>query len=117
MSYKKKNSPVLEKAKKRTLSIKSISPTFEVGKGVNIENYDLCIKDTEIAQNEYNEQLRLADEKANILEALEAELKKWNKRMLDGVASLYGDDSNEYEKAGGKRFSDRKRVHKKEKVA
>ncbi|MFZ4398586.1 MAG: hypothetical protein ACOYO1_01025 [Bacteroidales bacterium] len=116
MSYRKKNSPVLQKAKRRTLSIASISATFEVGQGVNIANYDLLIKKTDTAQNEYNEFLRLADEKSNVFEDLEVELKDWNKRMLNGVLSLYGEDSNEYEKAGGKRLSDRKKAIKKQTV-
>ena len=117
MSFKKKNSSVLVKAKKRTLSIKSISPTFEIGLGVNIQNYDLSIKKTEDAQNGYNEYLRLADEQSNILDKCESELKDWNERMLEGVGSLYGKDSNEYEKAGGVRKSDRKRIVRKTKIA
>ena len=115
MSYRKRNSLTLEKAKKRWLSINSISQSFEVGKDVNIFNYEANIKKTDEAQNEYNEMLRLADEKSNILDKYEAELKDWNERMLDGVASMFGKDSNEYEKAGGVRKSDRKKHARKEK--
>ena len=115
MSFKKRNSVVITKAKKRKLSIGSISTTFKVSDEVTFEKYEQLITETDKTLNEYNELLRLADEKANILDALEIKLRDWNLRMLEGVSSVYGKDSNEYEKAGGVRRSDRKKPVRKEK--
>ena len=39
-----------------------------------------------------------------------------NERALDGVASKYGKNSNEYEQAGGTRKSERKRPVRKPKA-
>lgn len=115
MSFKKRNSNVITKAKKRQLSIASISTSFKVSDEVTYEKYEQLIIETDKTQNEYNELLRLADEKANNLDELEKKLKDWNERMLEGVSSVYGKDSNEYEKAGGVRRSDRKKPVRKEK--
>jgi hypothetical protein len=115
MSFRKKNSEIILKAKRRSLSIGSISTTFKVSDDVTFDKYEQVIVEADKAQNDYNEQLRLADEKSNILDDSLSKLKDWNERMLEGVGSVYGKNSNEYEKAGGVRKTDRKRRSRKEK--
>ena len=63
--------------------------------------------------NEYNTLLSDADSALNQLEALESTISDLSDRMLKGVASRYGRDSDEYEKAGGTRKSDIKRSPRK----
>lgn len=36
-------------------------------------------------------------------------VKDWNERVLTGVATKYGKNSNQYEMAGGKKKSERKK--------
>ena len=55
-------------------------------------------------------EMRLSlDEKANKLAASEKTLQDLSERVLAGVAARFGKDSNEYEKVGGVRKSERKR--------
>ncbi|MBM4025843.1 MAG: hypothetical protein FJ280_10625 [Planctomycetes bacterium] len=49
------------------------------------------------------------DELGNQIKTQEKKLKDLTERMLAAVAARYGKDSDEYEKAGGTRKSERKR--------
>ena len=55
------------------------------------------------------------EEVRNIVLEKEKTMKDICERMLEGVGSKFGHDSNEYEMAGGKRKSERKRPIRKPK--
>ena len=76
---------------------------------MTIEAYNAAIEDTRSKLTAYNTLLSQSDEAANVFDAAEANLRDLTDRMLAAVAARYGRDSNEYEQAGGKRKSDRKR--------
>jgi hypothetical protein len=57
----------------------------------------------------YNSALSTVDELGNQIRSEEKKVKDLSERMLVGVAAKYGKDSDEYEKAGGTRKSERKR--------
>jgi hypothetical protein len=57
----------------------------------------------------YNTTLSTADSQLNAVEDAEKVLRDMSERMLTGVATYYGKDSDEYEKAGGVRKRDRKK--------
>jgi len=58
---------------------------------------------------DYNSALSSVDELGNQIKTQEKKLKDLTERMLAAVAARYGKDSDEYEKAGGTRKSERKR--------
>lgn len=111
MSHKKRTaSRAVQNASTRAAGLESIDPALDLGGGMSLEAYNAAIEDTRSKQTAYNTLLSQSDEAANVFEAAEANLRDLTARMLAAVAARYGRDSNEYEQAGGKRKSDRKRV-------
>ena len=118
MARKKRGSKVYDKALIRKAALASIDPALDLGNGLTIVAYEAKIGATKGTMDAYNTVLSQSDEKQNLLTDSEKELRNWNERMLAGVASKYGKDSNEYEKAGGVKKSLRKHpVSKKAKEA
>ena len=112
MSYKKKGSPAMAQAVQRISGVKSISADLDLGNGLTVADYQTAIDDVETVLNTYNTHLSLADELKNNLATKEKTLRDFSERMLTGVASKYGKDSNQYQMAGGTRKSAYKRTTK-----
>jgi uncharacterized protein YukE len=118
MSRRKKiNSEVIENAKKKLAGLKAISETIDLGNGLSAAAFEAAIQDTETTLEQYNELLSQADATLNDFQKKEASLREMNLRIVDAVASVYGHDSNEYEKVGRTRKSDRKRPVRKPKTS
>lgn len=109
MARLKKGSRHLKKAITRLASIKSIDDNLDLGNGLGIQQYEMAIHHLQARLQEYNTMLSLADEKLSIIKESERLIRDLSSRMLTGVASKFGNDSNEYEKAGGVKKSKRKR--------
>jgi len=107
MSRRKKINSHYDEAIARSAAIRSISATLDLGNGLTLEIYDNGIKDLRDKLNEYNTHLSLIDELRNKVEESEKALKDLSDRMLSGVASKFGRNSEEYEKAGGTKKSNR----------
>jgi hypothetical protein len=77
------------------------------------KNKDHCHRTNARPEENFNTLLSQVDGAYNGFLAEEASLRDLSERMLAGVAAVYGKDSDQYEKAGGVRKSERKRpVHK-----
>ena len=113
MARKKTASRIYEKGFKRIAAVKSIDANFDLGNGLIAKDYEQAITDVKAAMDNYNTLLSTVDEKLNILKEKEKLLNNWNERILNGVASKFGKDSNEYEQAGGVRKSERKKPKQK----
>jgi hypothetical protein len=113
MSRQKKTSKVLEDASLRLASIKSISNNLDLGNGITSTVYSDLIDETKTILEEYNTALSIVDEKLNLYQTKEKQLRDLHERVLISVAAKYGKDSNEYEKAGGVKKSERKKPTKK----
>jgi hypothetical protein len=113
MARLKRSSTVLEIARQRLAGLKSITPKPNFGPALDLDQYEQDINTLSANLDKYNETLSLLDQLQNNFEAGEARLRDKNKRILAATGALYGDDSNEYETAGGTRTSDRKRTTKK----
>lgn len=110
MAFKKRNeSPAVEKANKRIDGLKSIGPDTDLGNGLTVSAYAAEIEKVTSLTKTYNTLLSDVDGVLTQLKAAEDSLAEFSKRMLNGVGAKYGYDSIEYEKAGGKRASERKR--------
>ena len=58
----------------------------------------------------YNTALSTIDDLYSICIAQIDVIRDWNERVLTGVATKYGKNSSQYEMAGGKRKSERKKA-------
>ncbi len=112
MARIKKTSKIIEEANVRLAGIKSIAVDLDLGNGVTAAAYTTKIEETANSLSDYNTTLSLVDEKLNIYEQNEAELKDFHERILLAVGAKYGKNSNEYEKAGGTKKSERKKSSK-----
>ena len=111
MSRKKRTiSKVLENAAARAAGLESIDAALDFGNGMTLESYRTAIEAARAKQTAYNTLLAWGDEARTEFNSAEAGIRALSDRMLSAVAAKYGRDSNEYEKAGGTRMSDRKRT-------
>lgn len=117
MSRRKKSSSHYDKAVIRLAALKSIDDKMDLDNGLTVPKYEIAINDLQAKLQDYNTTLSLVDEKLNIFQQAERSLKALSERMLIGVANKYTKDSDEYEKAGGVKKSERKRPKRKPKAA
>lgn len=103
----------LEKGITRVAAVKSINPALDLGSNITVANYETQVQllSTKIAA--YNTALSTIDDLYNECIAQIDVVKDWNERILTGVATKYGKNSSQYEMAGGKRKSERKKPSKK----
>lgn len=109
MARRKRTASHYSKAVTRLAALKSIDVKMDLGNGMTVAGYEAAINLLRDRLNDYNLLLSTLDEKANLANAAELELRDLSERMLAGVASKYGKNSNEYEMAGGKRKSERRK--------
>jgi hypothetical protein len=113
MSYKKKSSLGMAQAVQRISGVKSIATDLDLGNGLTVADYQTAIDEVKTVLDTYNTHLSLADELKNNLAEKEKRLNEFSVRILAGVASKYGKDSNEYQMAGGTKKSHIRRTVKK----
>jgi uncharacterized protein YukE len=113
MAYKKKSSMDFEHAIKRIASVKAIDPTLDLGNGLTVESYQQSIDLVSKVMEDYNTHLSLADSLRSSLKEKEKLLRAFSERMLTGVAAKFGKDSEQYQKAGGTKKSERRRPKRK----
>ena len=106
MPRQKRNSQTLERAQQRSVSLQSIDPALDLGKGLTLDVYLNAIATHKTQLDDYNRTLSLIEQLALAVEESEKVLKDLSERMLLGVGALYGKDSEEYVMAGGARKRD-----------
>jgi hypothetical protein len=109
MARLKRTSAVSEAAKLRLAGLQSINPALDLGGGLTVESFKADIDDVDADFNTYNKMLSDLDEVQNRLDTKEESLNDRSTRFLAAVGARWGKDSDEYEKAGGTRTSDRKK--------
>lgn len=117
MGRVKKSASHYDVAVTRQAGMKSISLTLDLGNGLTVAAYETAIIDFRQKLDEYNTSLSEADSRLNTVKETEKKLRDLSERMINGVASKYGKDSDEYEMAGGVRKSDRKKIVRVKKAA
>ena len=113
MAYMKSSSMNYEHAIKRIASVKAIDPTLDLGNGLTVESYQQSINQVSKVMEDYNTHLSLADSLSSSLKEKEKLLRAFSERMLTGVAAKFGKDSEQYQKAGGTKKSERRRPKRK----
>ena len=109
MARQKKVSSHIEKAQQRLAALTAISATLDLGNTLTLVKFRTDVTAVQAKQDAYNALLSQVDQAYNDLQTTEKAIRDLSERMLIGVASKYGKDSNEYEMAGGVRKSERKR--------
>jgi hypothetical protein len=116
MAYKARESAPIVKAQFRVDGLATINPTLDLGETVSVAEGTTKIKDAAKTLSDYNKALKTADDLLNKLREQEKALGTWSARALNGVKFKFGDDSSEYEMAGGVRKSERKKPVRKPKA-
>ena len=111
MAFKKRESKSLTAAQKRSDGLTAIDSAgaLDLGNGDTHAAYKAQIKAVADAMEAHNTNLALADKSSNHLKAEERKLARLSSKMLTGVKQKFGEDSSEYEQAGGVRESERKK--------
>ncbi len=107
MARQKRTSKVVDRAETRASSLAAISKDLDLGNNLTLAGYTKEIDGVRALLDEYNSLLSRADGLALTVREGEKKLSTLTSRMLIGVAAKYGDDSHEYEMAGGVRRSAR----------
>jgi hypothetical protein len=107
MPRKKRTSRVLEKAELRTAGLRAIDAEMNFGDTWTLAHMTTLIDQLRGKLEAYNRALAIIDSSQFEIEELEKQLSTVSERMLIGVALKYGNDSREYEMAGGVRKSER----------
>lgn len=113
MARKKRTSPIAEAAGVRADSLESIDTNLDLGNGNTLAAFRSAISGVAFQLSTYNTKLSELDGLLNALEAGEKGLADFSERMLTGVATKFGKNSDQYEKAGGTKKSEIKRGPKK----
>lgn len=108
MARRKRTSPAVDHASTRSSALESIDENLDLGNNLTLVAYNAAIKATDDLLSKYNTKLSELDGLLNQLETSETKLDELSGRMLAAVGVKYSKDSDEYEKAGGTRTSERK---------
>ncbi|MEL6471225.1 MAG: hypothetical protein AAFQ74_15965 [Cyanobacteria bacterium J06623_4] len=117
MVRQKRSSRILEKAKRRLDGLQSIDAKLDLGTGRTVQSYHKNIDDLRDKISAYNQALSTVDVLRTQVAEAERTLATYSEQVLIDVASKFGKDSLEYERAGGIRKSARKRPTRKPKAA
>ncbi|MEH1940243.1 MAG: hypothetical protein V7L01_08520 [Nostoc sp.] len=109
MARRKRNSSVLERADRRIESLQSISVELDFGEGLTIQAYNTTINDLRSKLAAYNTALSSIDKLTDDVKNAEQVVIAMSEKMLLGVGSRYGKNSQEYEMAGGARRGNTKK--------
>lgn len=102
MSRRKRNSSIIEEAQRFVEELQTISETLDFGNGASVLAFLELIKDAQEKLSKYNKLLNLVDEAQRDVEDAEKALKAMSKRLMTNIKAYYGEDSREFQKAGGK---------------
>lgn len=103
MARRKRKSDAVTSAESRAESLGKIDPKLDLGDDLTLGDYTGKITETKKTLNVYNGLLTEADVTLTKLEKQERELRDLSERMLEGVSSRFGKNSEQYQKAGGTR--------------
>lgn len=104
---KKLVSAALTKALVRIAGLKAIGPKVDLGKKLTLHAYEAEAAKLVAEIEAYNTLLAQLDAKLNAVTALEKSLGAMSVLAMRRIAADFGTDSDEYEKIGGKRDSER----------
>lgn len=108
MARQKKTSKVVEAANTRAASLAAIDVNLDLGNGLTLAAYSAATDEVQTKLDDYNTLLSQVDAAQNLFESAEGDLGELSARMLAAVGVKFTKESDEYEKAGGTKSSERK---------
>lgn len=111
---RKLKSAALDLAKTRLAGLNAINPKLDLGKGVTVKLFADEVAKTTADIDAYNVDLATLDARLNGIRKREKALNAMSVQAMRRIAADFGADSDEYEKIGGVRTSERKRPVKKQ---
>jgi hypothetical protein len=115
--FKPLESKGLGKAQRRLKGFRYLHPQFDLGNGINTQDFVRKTETMEARLKAHNELVtdflaKVTASRAEVKE-LDQDLAETAERMLNTIAAIYGKDSDEYEMAGGtKRSTAKKKAEK-----
>ncbi|NJL40238.1 MAG: hypothetical protein HC840_15765 [Leptolyngbyaceae cyanobacterium RM2_2_4] len=109
MPRKRRASRTLEKAQLRAAGMKAIDPQLSFDNSVTLSEFTQLIEELRLKTEAYNTALAVIDASQTEMAELEKKLSELGEKLMIGIAYTYGNDSREYEMAGGVRKSERMR--------
>ena len=115
MARQRKTETALQPGKKRLAGLKAIEKSLELAGDVSEATLEAAITAAQSKLEAYNQSLAMPDQLLNEYKDLVKTVNDLTARSLMGVGVKFGEDSSEYEIAGGVRKSERKRPTRKPK--
>ncbi|WP_417910604.1 hypothetical protein [Candidatus Electronema sp. PJ] len=107
MALPGKTSAVITYARERAARLKAINPALDLGNGLTIRGFEALIAAAQISLDIcHSVQPAQLEEARRNFEAAETQLYLLTARMLAAVGEKYGQDSKEYEMAGGRQANE-----------
>jgi DNA-binding FadR family transcriptional regulator len=116
MPRMRRASRTLEKVELRAAGMKAIDPQLSFGNSLTLSEFIQLIEELRLKTETYNTALAVIDASQTEIAELEKTLNEMAEKLLIGVAYTYGNDSREYEMAGGVRKSERIRRSSKNRI-
>lgn len=113
---KKLASAAGDTAKTRLAGLTAIGPKVDLGKNLTVAAFQAESDKLAVDIAEYNAMLSDLDAKLNTIHKREKSLKAMSSHVLRRISADFGLDSDEYEKVGGTRTSERKKPVRKPKA-
>lgn len=107
MPRAQRTSRILEKGQLRLLKLKAIDPYLSFGNDRSLSTLEAQIETLHTKLNDYNNTIASLDLAKQEIDQMERDMGDLLDHLLNGVSTRYGNDSREYEMAGGTRKSDR----------
>jgi hypothetical protein len=120
---RRKPGSIVKKAEKRLKGMKKIDGKYDTIFDYGGPNAPLSSKEVKQqiqlcfeTNKQYNEALKIADDKVELLKEAESKLTEMYSRILSGCVSKFGIDATEITLLGGTRKSERKKMKRKNKI-
>jgi TolA-binding protein len=98
-----RSSRYLDNNKNRLTGFKAIDPYLDLGNGLTVKALAQMTTDLQTQLEDYNSTIVRLDQLKNQIEEQEKAIANLSGKMLATVGLLYGNDSDQYQMAGGKK--------------
>jgi len=104
-----RTSRILDKGQLRIFKLRAVDSKMDFGSDRNLETLSQQIEQLQTKLNNYNTTIAKLDATKLEIDEMERRMGDLLDQLMNGVSAQYGNDSREYEMAGGTRKSDRVR--------
>ena len=104
-----RTSRILDKGQLRIFKLRAVDSKMDFGSDRNLATLSQQIEQLQTKLNDYNTTIAKLDATKLEIDEMERRMGDLLDQLMNGVSAQYGNDSREYEMAGGTRKSDRVR--------